>query len=77
MTNDEKKFIQGCCKFKDYADIGEYVADIQKCLELSSWHYSTEEAKKIVECEMDFIQKAFKGKEPADDVAAEIGYSCG
>lgn len=77
MTNDEKAFVKGCCKFKNYANIKEYVADIQKCLELSSWHYSAEQAKKLVENDMEYIKKAFKDKDPADYVAADIGFICG
>lgn len=77
MTNDEKDFVKGCCKFKDYANIEEYVADIQKCLELSSWHYSAEQAKKFVKNDMEYIQKSFEDKAAADDVAAEIGFTCG
>ncbi len=77
MTNDEKDFVKGCCKFKDYANIEEYVADIQKCLELSSWHYSAEQAKKLIKNDMEYIQKSFEDKDPADDVAADIGFTCG
>lgn len=77
MTNEEKEFITSCDKFKKYTSIKEYIADIQKCLVLSSWHYSDEEAKILVERDNDFIKESFEKKEPANDTAIDIGYCCG
>lgn len=77
MKNEDKLFIESCSVFKEYATIDEYIQDIQRCLELSSWNYSAETVKKLIDGDMDFIRKSFDNKVPADDVAVDVGYFCG
>ncbi len=77
MNEEESKFMMDCDVFKDYTSIEEYKADIRKYLTLSGWHYSVEEADKIVSRSAILIDRAFAENEPAADIAVGIGYGCG
>lgn len=59
MNEEESKFMMDCDVFKDYASIEEYKADIRRYLTLSGWHYSVEEADKIVTRSAILIDRAF------------------
>lgn len=76
---EEKEFLRGCNQFKDYASIDEYIADIRRWLMLSSYHCSEEEAAKLTEnpVRKKWIEESFENKEPAADIAADVGYFCG
>ncbi len=77
MNDEEIKFMMGCDVFKDYTSIEEYKADIRRYLTLSGWHYSLEEADKIVTRSAILIDRSFAENEPAADIAVDIGYGCG
>ena len=77
MNEEESKFMMDCNMFKDYVSIEEYKADIRRYLPLSGWHYSVEEADKIVTRSAILIDRAFAENEPAADIAVDIGYGCG
>ena len=77
MNKEKSKFVMDCDVFKEYTSIEEYKADIRRYLTLSGWHYSVEEADKIVSRSADSIGRAFADNEPAADIAVGIGYGCG
>lgn len=77
LTDEERAFLDGCTIFKPYSSIDEYIEDIRRCLTLSSWHYSVEEAERRTQTEMQYIRKAYEEHEPADYAATEVGYCCG
>lgn len=77
MTKEEREFFVGCDSFKNYTSIDEYIVDIIRYLTLSSWHYSENEAKELIERDKNYIKDCFKKKEPVADVAVDVGYSCG
>ena len=79
MSDADKEFFNSCDEFKDYPSIEEYTADIRRWLTLSSWHYSEEEAKRFTEIPVrkKWIEESFENKEPAADIAADVGYFCG
>ena len=62
---------------KDYQNIEEYVKDIVTFLINSPWHYSEKEARELADERMIWIKRAFEKKEPAVDIAVEVGYSGG
>ncbi len=78
LTAEEaRRFKEGCREFKEYPDIESYKSDIITYLVYSSWRYTEEEAKELVESWMAYVEEAYKRKESAFDCAAEVGYSCG
>lgn len=79
LTDDEREFLKGCDVFKPYSSIDEYIADIRRCLTLSSWHYTDDQAKTLMAnpTRKVWIQEAFANREPAGDIAADVGYCCG
>ena len=64
-------------EFGDYKNVEEYISDIGKWLVRSTWHYSVEQADRIIDSEKAFICKSYSEKKPAGDVAMDIGYCCG
>ena len=79
MNKEEQEFFEGCDVFKDYQSVEEYRADIRRYLTLSSWHYSAEMADEIMSMpgRARAIEQAFEEKEPAADIAVDVGYFCG
>lgn len=78
MTRDEaKEFKKERCTFLNYKDIGEYIEDIVTCLVYSTWRFTEEEARERCEERKALIENSFAKKEPADDCAVDVGYSCG
>ena len=78
LTDEEVKFVRGCYKWKDYKSKEEFADDVVKCLMFSSWQYSESEAKEIVDkIRKDYIEEAYRDKEPAYDTACEAGYFAG
>ena len=78
LTEKEgRKYKEDCEKFKDYKDSEEYKEDVVICLVYSSWHYSEEEARELVNSRSDMIEEEYEAKTPADDCAADVGYFCG
>lgn len=77
MSKTDREFFDGCDAFKNYANIDEYKADIRRWLTLSDWHYTGEQADKLMERNAAYIEKAFSEGEPAADAGAEIGFCCG
>lgn len=78
LTNEEVEFVRGCYKWKDYKGKEEFADDVVKCLMFSSWRYSENEAREIVDkIRKDYIEEAYRDKEPAYDVACEAGYFAG
>ncbi len=77
LSTEEKQFVLNCSSFEDYENIDEYIADIQKYLVLSDWHYTEKQAAKSVEDDMEYVKDCFEREEPADIVAVNIGYVCG
>lgn len=78
LTGKEaEKFMDDRCVFLDYHSIDEYVEDVTACLVYSSWHYTEERARQKCKDRMALIRNCFEKKVPADDCAADVGYSCG
>ena len=79
MNKEEREFFESCDLFKDYQSIEEYRADIRRYLTLSSWHYSEEMADEIMSMpgRVNWIERAFAEREPAADIAVDVGYFCG
>lgn len=77
MTKKEKAFYESCIAFKSYGGLDEYIEDIRKCLMLSDWHYSEQQANERIEENRSFIETAFNDGEPALSAAANAGYCCG
>lgn len=78
MTEEEERaFRDERKRFKGYKDIQEYIEDVVILLVHSSWHYSEDRARAIVQDRMDYMQEAYDDKEPADSCCAEVGYFCG
>ena len=77
MNREDQEFFESCDVFKEYKSIEEYEADIRRYLTLSSWHYSEKMADEIVSSSGILIERAFAEKEPAADIAVDVGYSCG
>ena len=75
---EDQAFIKRCDSFSDYANIDEYKADICRWLMLSSWHYTREEAEKVMNSPIraKWIEEAFQSREPAADIAADVGHLC-
>ena len=71
------QFVEDCCSFKSYSNIEEYIEDIVVCLIYSPWRYTEERAREQVEERKAFVERFYKEKVPADDAAADVGYSCG
>lgn len=57
--------------------INAYIEEVVVCLVNSSWRYTEERAREIIKERYDYIEEAYKAKEPADDCCAEVGYHCG
>ena len=57
--------------------INAYIEEVVVCLINSSWRYTEERAREIIKERYDYIEEAYKAKEPADDCCAEVGYHCG
>ncbi len=78
LTEEQaEKFRKECCSFKDYNSIEEYIEDIVVILVHSTWRYTEERARERVEERMAFIRNSYERKDPADDCAIDVGYSCG
>lgn len=77
MTKEEREFFVSCDSFKNYTSIDEYIVDTIRYLTLSSWQYSENEAKELIERDKSYIKDCFKKKEPVADVAVDVGYNCG
>lgn len=80
FTEEEREFFKSCDSFKNYSNIEEYLADIYHYLYLSSFHYSKEEVDKIFRIEpirRKWVDESFAKKEPAADIAVDVGYFCG
>lgn len=77
MTEKEREFYISCDSFKNYASIDEYKADMLKWLKLSSWHYSEETAKELMESNSAYIEQAYADRVPVSDAAVDVGYCCG
>ena len=77
MSKKDREFFESCDAFKNYADINEYKADIRRWLMLSDWHYTGEQADKLMELNAAYIETAFNNGEPAADAGAEVGFCCG
>ena len=61
----------------NYNTIDEYIEYLVVGLVNSSWHYSEERAREIIEERTPYIKEAFNEKEEVDSCVAEIGYHCG
>lgn len=70
-------FFDKCDEFGKYRDVKEYTEDILTILVYSSWHYSEEQARNLVDESEQFIKESFQNKVPAADCAVDVGYSCG
>ena len=70
-------FIKACDTFKDYKSLEEYIEDLVVCLVYSSWNYTEEQAREIVDEKMEIAREFFEEKVPAEKATAELGYFCG
>ena len=77
MDKKDHVFLDSCKSFKDYKSISEYIKDIQKCLMLSSWHYSEQKANERINENLSFIEASYKNKESAWNAAVDAGFCCG
>lgn len=77
MTAKEKTFYESCLVFKSYNNLDEYIDDIRKCLMLSDWHYSEQQANDRIEENRSFIEAAYNDGESAWSAAMDAGYCCG
>lgn len=77
MNKEDRAFFDSCDSYKNYENIDEYKKDIRRWLTLSSWHYSDDQAGKLIETQKDYIEQAYDSREPAADAGAEVGYCCG
>ena len=71
------EYVVGCRKFKDYSSIDQYIEDVVICLVYSSWQYTEEQAREIVEEDMKTVREYYEKHIAADSCCAEIGYFCG
>ena len=55
----------------------EYVVHVYRCLLLSSWHYTEEQALSPIRKEAGFIRQEYDAKETVVSTMVEAGYSCG
>ena len=79
MSMKDREFFDSCDSFKNYASIDEYKADIRRWLTLSDWHYSKEQADKIIDApeRAAWIEQAFDDREHVSSIGADVGYCCG
>ncbi len=70
-------FKEECKTFKDGMTIEEYYDAVCKYLIISEYGYSVKEAFERVLQSAIFINDSFSRKEPVEDCAIDIGYSCG
>ena len=76
--NEVDKFKRERFKWLDYKSIEDFKEDVVMCLVYSSWHYSEEDAREIVDkLRKDYIEEAYRDKEPAYDASCEAGYFAG
>ena len=77
-TEEEEEFLfVTSCVFHEGQSFEAYKADVKRSLMLSSWHYSEERAEERMRKHRQYIEEAYRDREPVDSVAAEVGYSCG
>ena len=70
LTDEEVKFVRDCFEWKNYRSKEAFVEDVVKCLMFSSWRYSEDDAREIVDkLRKDYIEEAYRDKEPAYDVS--------
>ena len=60
-----------------YENIDEYIKDVCKWLTLSDWHYSEEEAMRLIKMRAAWIEECYDCQAPIDLAGAEAGYCCG
>ena len=61
-----------------YDSIDAYIDAVVTWLLLyRSWHYTEETARERVEGFRKYVERCYREKVPADDVAIDIGYCCG
>ena len=76
-TLDSTEFDKQCNTFIEGQTLEEYQAYIYRFLMESSWHYTPEQAVKLMEEESDYISKCYSEKVPIVDCAVDVGYTCG
>ena len=79
MNPEDERFLEDCDKFKDYANIDEYISDIRRCLVVSGMCKNDAAADRSINApeRAAWIREAFEKHEPASDIAADVGYFCG
>ena len=75
--NELKAFEKECDVFKAYNSIDEYIEDIVTYLVYSTWYYTEEKARRLVERDAEFVKESYERKDPAADCAVDVGYACG
>lgn len=71
------EYVNGCEEFKEYDSFDEYVKDVIICLMIVYHDFDLKGAKERVLHDMSLIEHSFEVKEPACDIAIDVGYSCG
>lgn len=63
--------------FEASMSLDDYLKALQRCLMMSDWHYSEEEAEKHLSLEMLHVRSYYSDKEAPWNAAIDIGYICG
>lgn len=77
MTDDERAYYDRCDIYDPSMSYEEYVVNIFRCLMLSDWHYSADEATRRIQAEYKIIQRAFEEKQSVLEAMVDVGYCCG
>ena len=75
--NEAKVFVKERDEWRDYSTIEEYIEDVTTCLVYSSWRYSEEHAREIIDYKMVWVKYGFEHQIPANDCSAEVGFFAG
>ncbi len=70
-------FIEECKTYREGMDLIEYFEDVCKYLMVCSYGCSLRNALLKVIMNKEYIKEAYLRKEPVDECAIEVGYSCG
>ena len=78
MNEKETEYYYRSCNVYDpHMSYEEYVVHVFRCLVISSWHYSPEEATEVIRKNSAFIKTSYEHKWTIIDTMVDIGYSCG
>lgn len=64
-------------QFKDGCSFEEYCKAVKKVLMNCGYNYNDEQANKLIEEDLKWLENSYASKVPPSDIAIDIGYCCG